>query len=71
MKFNVRKKKEYLRSINKFFAFSDKNNNDRIYFEITKKNNKNFKSILFNVYLFILFLIYIILKLSKKNFVFI
>ena len=65
-------KKEYLRRINKFFAFSDKNNNDRIYFEITKKINiKNFKSILFNVYLFILFLIYIILKFRKKNFVFI
>ena len=63
-------KKDYLRRINKFFAFSDKNNNDRIYFQITKKiNNKNFKSILFNVYLFILFLIYIILKFSKKNFV--
>ena len=65
-------KEEYLKRINKFFAFSDKNNNDRIYFQITKKiNNKNFKSILFNVYLFILFLILIILKFRKKNFVFI
>jgi CDP-glycerol glycerophosphotransferase (TagB/SpsB family) len=65
-------RKKYLRRINKFFAFFDKNNNDKIYFEITKKiNNKNFKSILFNVYLFILFLIYIILKFRKKSFVFI
>ena len=49
-------RKKYLKRINKFFSFLDKNNNDRIYHEIIKKNNnQNFISIIFYINLFILF----------------
>ena len=60
--------KKYLRRINKYFDFSDKNNNDRIYFEITKKvKYKYFKITILHLYIFILFLIYIILKIIIKK----
>ena len=60
--------KKYLRRINKYFDFSDKNNNDRIYFEITKKvKYKYFKIIILYLCMFILFLIFIILKLIIKK----
>ena len=60
--------KKYLKRINKYFDFSDNNNNDRIYFEITKKvKYKYFKIIILYLCMFILFLINIILKLIIKK----
>ena len=60
--------KKYLKRINKYFDFSDNNNNDRIYVEITKKvKYKYFKIIILYLCMFILFLIYIILKLIIKK----
>ena len=41
---NCTVRKKYIRKIEKFFAFSDDNNCERVYNEITKKNNQNIKS---------------------------
>ena len=58
---------KYLKNIRKYFAFSDKNNNDRIYLEITKKNNhENSSSTKLIIYSLIIFLSFIIVKLKKK-----
>lgn len=58
----------YMRNINKYFAFSDKKNNDRIYLELTKKLNHYYsKSTKMIIYFFITFSSMFI-KL-KKNYI--
>ena len=64
-------RKKYLKRINKFFSFLDKNNNDRIYHEIIKKNNnQNFISIIFYINLFILSLNPLYINFLKTMFLF-
>ena len=62
---NCKLKRQYARKIKKFFAFSDKNNNDRIYYEITKKSiNNQQKSIKMKILFFFFFIIIIKSKMK-------
>ena len=58
---------KYLKNIRKFFAFSDNNNNDRIYLEITKKTkHEDSNSIILLIFPIIIFLRFILVKLKMK-----
>ena len=65
---NCKLKRQYARKIKKFFAFSDKNNNDRIYYEITKKSiNNQQKSIKMKILFFFFFIIIIKSKININH----